>query len=273
MRCIFFLITAIGWQLFSAAEIYAQPQIDSVHVEMKDIFVNKDVHDNGGGGGPQSAYDTYDSSLMNLSRTYLFSNASGVADSFLLDGHGSMYLVFDSITNVVDTFNYFVLGNSDEESFAFSKGELGEDLNKLEISLDQDALISSRFYYLKSDQYNYSGGGIHRSSTHFRRTVPTSYFTVTFYKHATISLVGANSTANNDFTINPNPTNKKISISLPKDQISELEVRVFDVLGKEVSIIHISHSTFPLDLDVSSLPPGIYYLRAGNQMEKFVIQR
>ena len=50
-------------------------------------------------------------------------------------------------------------------------------------------------------------------------------------------------------------------------------MQIYDMLGMKMNINTLNKTETNCTIDVSSLPPGIYYLRAGNQMQKFVIQR
>ena len=73
-----------------------------------------------------------------------------------------------------------------------------------------------------------------------------------------------------DYRIFPNPASTTVSLQLANQQ--EKDITIFDILGRNI----LSYKLEPgelTNLDISSLPPGIYYLRAGNQMQKFVIAR
>jgi hypothetical protein len=69
----------------------------------------------------------------------------------------------------------------------------------------------------------------------------------------------------------PNPASNLVHFSIY--DVSPLEANVFNVLGMNVLSNKLPQPMNEIVLDISSLPPGIYYLRAGNQMQKFVIKR
>ena len=66
------------------------------------------------------------------------------------------------------------------------------------------------------------------------------------------------------FSIFPNPTNGKFQVTGSELQVEE--VRVFDLLGREVS-------SGVLNIDLSSYPSGIYFVKAGEYTRKFVLVR
>ena len=70
----------------------------------------------------------------------------------------------------------------------------------------------------------------------------------------------------NDITISPNPVEDELEISGVKG-----DVRVIDVLGREIQInSQLSILNSQLKIDVSGLAPGVYFVRIGARVEKFV---
>ena len=82
--------------------------------------------------------------------------------------------------------------------------------------------------------------------------------------------------------ISPNPVNDYIEISQPYESFKPLEgytIRIYDVLGMEVqksmdSRLRGNDSHFPeassVRIDVSQLAPGMYFVRVGDIVQKFV---
>ena len=73
----------------------------------------------------------------------------------------------------------------------------------------------------------------------------------------------------------PNPTTEEVNINIPpsnKSGSGAMSVKVYDVLGIEhpVSFADTPLSEGNLRLDVSSLPSGVYFVRVGGQVLKFV---
>ena len=70
--------------------------------------------------------------------------------------------------------------------------------------------------------------------------------------------------SNRPFTVFPNPASGIISIS----GTDEEEIHIFDIVGDKVfSIMEFSNG---MSIDVSSFPDGIYILKAGNAVSKFI---
>jgi hypothetical protein len=76
--------------------------------------------------------------------------------------------------------------------------------------------------------------------------------------------------------ISPNPVADYIEIVLDNHTLKDVvsDVRIFDILGIEQSTPNLtptlSKGEGVLRLDVSSLSPGVYFVRIGNEVRKFV---
>ena len=70
--------------------------------------------------------------------------------------------------------------------------------------------------------------------------------------------------SNADFHIFPNPANDRIYIDLSYDLISKYMISVFDVIGRKV--IEAKSN----EIEISNLNSGIYYLKCGTIIKKFV---
>ncbi len=284
MKYIFFIFSAIGWLLLPPSISYAQIQIDSVRVEMKDIEVLYCYHNNGGGGGPKFAVDTCYNTLQNIAWTAPIFNQSNTSDSFALDFYGFPFgglkkirLIYDSLTNQLISFQYdYVFASlqdaNDSESFRLTNTALISFDSTLEINLDRQGLVSQNFTYHKVRFGMYSGGGRIQETYTYSSTITSSHLSIVFYKHIPVSSVNSQLTEENRIQVFPNPSSKTLSVVLVGPN-SKTSIDVFDILGGKLFSNEYIKSDSPCDVDVSSLPSGIYYLRAGNQMQKFVIHR
>jgi hypothetical protein len=76
------------------------------------------------------------------------------------------------------------------------------------------------------------------------------------------------------FSINPNPAGDFIEISsysptLKRGVDEGYDIQIFDMLGINVITVVNGHAR-PLQIDVSNLSPGMYFIKIGNRVEKFV---
>ena len=75
-------------------------------------------------------------------------------------------------------------------------------------------------------------------------------------------------------SIKPNPAHDFITIKLSNKELqlfaTEDKVQIFDVLGIEVMTLETRHAVSLQRIDVSHLPAGVYFIRFGNKVEKFV---
>jgi hypothetical protein len=70
----------------------------------------------------------------------------------------------------------------------------------------------------------------------------------------------------NTFGLFPNPATEYIEI-----QTSEVsEIKIINTLGESVMTVETRHAVSLQRIDVSHLPPGVYFLRIGDQTRKFV---
>ena len=72
------------------------------------------------------------------------------------------------------------------------------------------------------------------------------------------------------FSCYPNPASNILAISSPE---SHSTIHIFDGLGREVYAPELGRSDESVSLNISSLIPGMYWLRTGSQTQKIVIQR
>jgi photosystem II stability/assembly factor-like uncharacterized protein len=86
--------------------------------------------------------------------------------------------------------------------------------------------------------------------------------------------INENNFQNELFSVSPNPTHDFITIQLSnkglKPFAGEEKVQLFDVLGIEVMSVGIGLDLSTQRIDVSHLPAGVYFIRIGTSVEKFV---
>jgi chitinase len=96
------------------------------------------------------------------------------------------------------------------------------------------------------------------------------------YEYAQIfeDIFGTTSVTGNKLNANisPNPAGNYIDIAIADDRTPKAPVKVYDVLGVTMLNHPLTHSQEGknIRIDVSSLPEGIYFVRVGGKMYKFV---
>ena len=111
----------------------------------------------------------------------------------------------------------------------------------------------------------------------------TGYYTITMTNTAIIyptqviasinvtSNVGIAETAEENFKIYPNPTNSKLQVTSYEFPIKQIEI--FDIYGRKVETWHAaSLQDSTINIDVSHLVSGIYFLKVNNKITKKIIK-
>lgn len=110
-----------------------------------------------------------------------------------------------------------------------------------------------------------------------------STLNVTNYNAAIVAALGANSIDNNYKSIfnlkaSPNPATNKISIDYTLDQLKNVSIDIFDILGKKVKSFSIEDKIIGKNnttLDIEFLKDGIYFiqLNIGEQSETLKFEK
>ncbi len=67
-----------------------------------------------------------------------------------------------------------------------------------------------------------------------------------------------------DFEVFPNPANSQITLKTDSWEFSNMAIQIFDILGRKQFNQTIEHQTTRLNLDISNLDEGLYFLRLDN---------
>ena len=132
-----------------------------------------------------------------------------------------------------------------------------DSLKTYEFTIDSVLKLGTKYYW---KVYSYVGNLLQETPTYVFYTSSTS---------------GLNSKQKALFLLAPNPARDYIELSIPPSNKRGSEavlVKIYDVLGVKQ---HVSFAATPLSegnlrLDVSSLPAGVYFVRVGGQVLKFV---
>ncbi|MEI6091409.1 MAG: T9SS type A sorting domain-containing protein [bacterium] len=148
---------------------------------------------------------------------------------------------------------------------------------------NEDRLVLEKFFYLDGETL-YSDGKIERLYDKFnllrelKNTIiclegPYTQTTLYFYIPKYTSVVDIST---NCLQIAPNPASDQITISLSginpmlKHGVDEpAEIQIFNSLGEKVLSALARHAV-PLQVNISNIPKGMYFVRIGNNAAKFV---
>ncbi|OGU58179.1 MAG: hypothetical protein A2X64_06955 [Ignavibacteria bacterium GWF2_33_9] len=77
-----------------------------------------------------------------------------------------------------------------------------------------------------------------------------------------------------NISISPNPASDYITLTIPPLEKRGLggvleEIQIFDIFGKSALIVGAIYE-LPLQIDISTLPTGVYFVMIGDKVEKFV---
>jgi WD40 repeat protein len=74
----------------------------------------------------------------------------------------------------------------------------------------------------------------------------------------------------NNQLIFPNPTSNKATFKIPENISGNVTISIIDIYGKIISKSEEYSATVTKEIDVSALSAGIYFVRIGNQISKFI---
>ena len=76
---------------------------------------------------------------------------------------------------------------------------------------------------------------------------------------------------NVDFTVYPNPSNDYINISYKSKSSSLVEINVYNAQWQSVKQQSFGRNDDKLKLSISEQPPGVYYVKCGQQVKQLLI--
>ena len=76
-----------------------------------------------------------------------------------------------------------------------------------------------------------------------------------------------------EFSVYPNPTSNKCTVQCQKADGRCLNLNVYNIHGEKVNLAPVIRHPSSVELDLSFLPNGIYFLKIGNSVRKIIIQK
>jgi hypothetical protein len=158
------------------------------------------------------------------------------------------------------------LGNKNwDKTLQTNYGTLGDD----EIGL----AVQTKDGCFAMVNYTYAGiGGDKTQSNQDPNCTPflcsTDYWIIKFCDTTSTTSINLIPNYQNTFSISPNPARESVVISSEYGEKNKTPLILFDVFGNELyrDILRTPNYRLP----VSSLTPGIYFLKAGNEVRKFI---
>jgi hypothetical protein len=169
----------------------------------------------------------------------------------------SSSVTLDEITIIED---YIIVSNDGEADLEFEIADI-DFPEKLTVSPlsgtvkpddSQIITLTYEFDYAKNKEYD---GSFNILSNDAKK--PEVEITLS----ATI-IVGITEAKSSTFNVYPNPTSGELTIEMRDMRYEICDIAIFDVFGKKVSHLTISHP-----ISISSLPAGVYFLRIQTENE------
>lgn len=226
--------------------------------------------------GPRDTVGDFEGFQSSSMFETVFENAEQNGDTLVYrkeypEGFISLTTVFDSLHNIFSLVDYYV----STEPWYFEHIRLknvhvrdtGNILIGAPSSLELDSVLE--IYAIRSVDFTLFSDTTYTVKELIRKFDKNSlvYFEMTKYKPLDVPIAQR---SNQSFVAYPNPAS---SILMVKILDNNQQIIILDLLGREIHIPQIAKTDQYVSLNTSSLIPGIYWLRTGNQTQKIVIQR
>ena len=192
---------------------------------------------------------------------------------------GTLTLIFDGHDHLRKfEFTMVTYNNYDHQIYYLFRAEdiqMIETPDAFQWQLTGDEILKHNIFDTSYEyKYYLSGGqsfaGIYVSKKDSIVAGSSVFFTIT--KDFLQNLGVSTNQGKNTLSLYPTPVATVLTVDVP-NSMEVKTISVLDILGRSMISSPIDRMNNKLEMNVSSLPPGIYYLRAGDQMQKFVIQR
>ncbi len=243
-------------------DVFAQLKIDTLRLEVTNLPVIRTltVRNNADGTGWEEVTD----GKRVFKSWSLVEGDSMDADTmvFKMFGHPYFRLHFNEDSTKLSAFHR--LGGELEE-LTFDHADFAVTPRAIEVQMDSAALLAFKFTY-QSPYWWTDTTGASRYSGEVFSGAPTNKTKVkiTYVKSSTSDVAPAS--LSETLTMFPNPAKDLLNVRVP---VIDEVVTIYDFLGREVLRTNIHGEA---QIKVSSLVPGVYVLRCGNESRKLVIE-
>ncbi|MDX9791570.1 MAG: T9SS type A sorting domain-containing protein [Candidatus Kapabacteria bacterium] len=109
-------------------------------------------------------------------------------------------------------------------------------------------------------------------NNNFDKRIANTYLSGEIWMYEDLTSVNEFELKFDNINVFPNPTSDFLTISISNNGLQPIvhKVRIFDVLGIEVMSESIHPMTSSHRMNVEKLPAGVYFIRIGDKLEKFV---
>jgi hypothetical protein len=226
----------------------------------------------------KDGYDIYNSYVSLESRSYEFTIGSiggGNGTYFFNDdvNGGMIRIEYDEAMQQIDSFYYADINGftwTYNNSTVVSAGDIPivEKDNYISFDIRGEMLKNIRFDYVHSYRNVTDAGGSIKGNMSLDTFTNASHVKFRIRKHY-LSSVRSTSKESSNLRAFPNPCSNYVSISVPKQNHNE--AKIYNSFGQVVLSLDREDSNDRIN--ISTLPAGIYFLRAGSRQEKLVIRR
>ncbi len=157
------------------------------------------------------------------------------------------------------------LGASDQMTLQVNDGNV--TLEAIDTDLNRNCFVHTRVYTVNAGQHTFYALGRTDSSTPGSGIANIYGELMVKYFPDVNTAVSEVTDVKNEFDVYPDPTQDKINITFKEGIPYDRQVRLFDMNGHELRV-NLQSESDDVRMDLSSLAPGIYFVRIGDGVKK-----
>lgn len=261
-----FLVAVMGDSLLSR-DVSAQTKMfDSITFQLNDICIDTSIY-------PK---DNFKSRIW----SFVCDSEAIVGDSLLMfqktgGKSGDIIMIYDSVTKTIDSLVFQeVFGDrygGEHTYMTFSNVSYKEDFISFELIFDSTDLKKSFFSYYQNI-HGFAGQGSFYSWTYTYLPIflASTSVTISFKKHIAVNSVKRNFTNVANLSLFPSPVNSSLNIHLQNPDDNQLIIT--DLLGRKMLTRQIGDGEEDISVNIASLLKGVYWVRVGSRIQKFIVQ-
>ena len=284
MKYSIFILFFIFIELMLNTKVYSQQSgVDSIEIRFKGLQVYKYYINERSHYRDSSKFFKFAQwSLLVKSETMIndtvrYTSNTQLEEPYKLDvreHHAYFITVFHKGLPVIDSFYFLYSERYNYPSglrnliIKFVNAPLIENDSVIKIQLDSSSIKSGIFYYQDIITiYNRTN----ESGEYYTNVLDTNCsVVVTFYKHHPNAYTKQPTTTSGNYFIFPTIASSSLNIHLQNPDDNKLIIT--DLLGREVLNRSIGEGEEDISMNVASLLKGVYWVRVGSRVQKFIVQ-